>query len=131
MRRLALGGLALLFLMGSAGIWLSVGLRENTWQTAASICLRVGLVLGAGWLAYDQLQRAAAKTPPWLAGSVGLALLVLVFRPRALIYVLPVLAGLAFLQFLGWLFKPLPTTPNARRDRGRRRPPNPRPRSPL
>jgi len=123
MRRHALGLFSILFLLGGGAIWSFIGLAENTWQTAASTCLRVGLLLGAGWLAYDQVGQVLKKTPPWLAGTLALAVLIAIIRPRAMLYLLPLLAGLALLQFIGWLFKPLPKNV-PRRGPARRTPPD-------
>jgi hypothetical protein len=44
----------------------------------AAACLRVGVVLGALWLAYAELSRVPARV--WMAATA--ALLVLALRPR-------------------------------------------------
>jgi hypothetical protein len=74
----------------------------------ASVCLRVGLTLSAIWLAFPQLDELSRRVPPWLLACVGLGLLVVVIRPRAILTIGPVLAVIFALQFVGWLFKPLP-----------------------
>jgi hypothetical protein len=85
------------------------------------VCLRVGLVLGATWLAYPQLSRVAERFPPWLIGGFLLGALVVLIRPRAIFAVLPILAAIAFLQFLGWLFRPLPDARRAGRNKAKSR----------
>ena len=73
-----------------------------------SVFERVGIVLGLMWLAYEQVLKISQRSPPWLLGCIGLCLLVIVARPKAIVVVAPLLAAVAVLQFFGWLFKPLP-----------------------
>ena len=77
-----------------------------------SVCMRVGFLLGALWLALPQLSQISQRTPPWFAGGVLLLGLVIAVRPKSVVFVLPILAAMALLHFWGWLFKPLP---NAKR----------------
>ena len=83
------------------------GHDDNT-QWIMSVCLRVGLLLAAIWLALPQLAQLAQRMPPWLAGGTLLVGLLVAIRPRLIVYVAPLLAAMAVLQFWGWLFKPLP-----------------------
>jgi len=106
MRRILMGVLALLFLGAAGGIYLNGVTDDNMFLL--SVCQRVGLVLGAMWLAYEQVRKISQNSPPWLLGSIGLCLVVLVVRPKAILIVAPLLAVVAALQFFGWLFKPLP-----------------------
>jgi hypothetical protein len=55
---------------------------------------RVGAVLGALWLAYPQL----SLLPRWLLATLLAAMVVISWRPKALLIVLPVLAALALLR---------------------------------
>lgn len=103
MRRTALGILALAFLMAAGGIFLRGLAHEYT--LVLSVCLRMGLVLGAMWLAYEQAHEMIRSTPPWVMGGAALGLLVIVVRPRAIIVVGPLLAGAAALHWLGKFLK--------------------------
>ncbi len=122
MRRILIGILAILFL-GAAGAIFLRGVTDET-EFLLSVCLRVGLVLGAMWLAYEQVLAISQRTPPWLLGCIGACLAVIVIRPRTIVIVAPLIAGIAVLQFVGWLFKPLP---NRRKAPRTTRPPEDRP----
>ncbi|NOY29359.1 MAG: hypothetical protein GXP28_04035 [Planctomycetes bacterium] len=105
MRRTLLGILALVFLMTAGGIFLRGLAHEST--LALSVCLRMGLVLGAMWLAYEQVHEIIRRTPPWVMGGAALGLLVVVVRPRAIIAVGPLLVSAAALYGLGKFLKPV------------------------
>ena len=60
-------------------------------------CVRVGLVLGALWLAMPQLQSFFAKTPRWLLTASAIGLIVVVVKPLLALVVVPVLGLLWFL----------------------------------
>lgn len=109
MQRLLLGILALVFLTaGVAG--LSVyGTSDSDVSAAASVALRAGVLLAAWWLALPQLSQLMRRFPPWMWGCMALAAVVLVWRPRLLIYLIPLFGLLALLRFAGWLLQPLPT----------------------
>jgi len=64
-------------------------------------------VLGAMWLAYEQVHEIIRRTPPWVMGGAALGLLVVVVRPRAIIAVGPLLASAAMLHWLGKFLKPV------------------------
>lgn len=117
MRRILMGILALLFLAAAGVVYLRAAPAEDFFLIRQvpddekfwlSVLLRVGLVLGAMWLAYEQVVKIGQRSPPWLLGCIGLCLLVIVIRPKAILIVVPLLALVALLQFFGWLFKPLP-----------------------
>ncbi len=118
MRRILIGILALLFL--GAAVALHFSDNDNSIYLL-SICLKVGLVLGAICFAYDQVLKISQRSPPWLLGIIGVALLVIVIRPKAIVIVAPLLAGIAVLQFVGWLFKPLPNSRKTKRSTPRRK----------
>ncbi|MCA9232076.1 MAG: hypothetical protein KDA57_15615 [Planctomycetales bacterium] len=124
MRRTILGCLALAFL-ATAGVMFAGGLAAE--QTLAlSVCLRMGSVLGAMWLAYDQVHELVRRTPPWMMAGAALSLLVVVVRPRAILAVAPLLATAAALHWLGQLLRPLPDVknPESKRKPARRTPPD-------
>jgi len=121
MRRALLGILSLVFLMGAGGIFLSGLAQEHT--LALSVCLRMGIVLGAMWLAYEQVHEIIRRTPPWVMGGAALGLLVVVVRPRAIVAVGPLLAGAAALHWLGKFLNP---KPQSKKKNGRPQPPQDR-----
>ncbi len=102
------------FLIGGITLIMVRGTGDSQWSMAASICIRVGLMLGAIWLAFPQIIGIAKRFPPWLMATVAVTGLVVAARPRMILYLGPVVAAIAFLQFVGWLFKPLPN-PKAKR----------------
>ncbi len=108
MRRTLLGILALSFLSVAGGIFLRGSASDYT--LVLSVCLRMGLVLGALWLAFDQVHDMIRRTPPWVMGGIALGMIVVVVRPRAILAVAPLLAGAAALHWLGQLLKPTPTS---------------------
>jgi len=106
MRRTLLGIVSLLFLAASGTIYFQGVTDDNIFLL--SVCQRVGIVLGAMWLAYDQVLKLSRKSPSWMLGCIAACLLVIVVRPKAIFIVAPLLALVMVLQFFGWLFKPLP-----------------------
>ena len=107
-RRHIMGLFGLAFLLCGVGLLVARGASDSQWSMFASICIRVGLMLGAIWLAFPQVVGLAQRFPPWLMGTVGFSALVVAARPRMIFYLGPVVVAIAFLQFVGWLFKPLP-----------------------
>ncbi|NOY43278.1 MAG: hypothetical protein GXP26_15775 [Planctomycetes bacterium] len=104
MHRLLIGIIAL-GLLATAGVLYAQGLAQE-YVIVLSGCLRMGMVLGAIWLAYDQVHEIIRRTPPWLIGAIGLSLVVVVVRPRAILALGPLLAGAVALHYLGRLLKP-------------------------
>ena len=104
MRRTLLGILALSFLLTAGGLFFLGFASEYTLVLSAS--LRMGLVLGALWLAFDQVHEIVRRTPPWVMGGIALGMIVVVVRPRAIAAVFPLLLGAAALHWLGQFFKP-------------------------
>jgi hypothetical protein len=93
MRRTVLGVFAAVFLLGGALLYFLEPLRESYALGAGG--LRIGMVLGAFWLAWPQLARV-----PWWFLQAGLAgALVVAVRPKAAVLVLPILAAL-------WIVRP-------------------------
>jgi cell division protein FtsW (lipid II flippase) len=101
-RRTKLGILALLLLL-LAGV---LKLLESTTPLAMEgwgACLRVGMILGAFWLAYPDLVRL----PIWAFPAIGLLCLAAIRWKIFLFAVPPAL-------FLGWLLIPRPAAKNRR-----------------
>ena len=108
-RRHLMGLLGLASLIAGVSLLIIRGTNDSQWSMFASICLRVGLMLGAMWLAFPQIVGLARRFPPWLMATIAISGLVIAARPRMIVYLAPVLAAIVILQFIGWLFKPLPT----------------------
>lgn len=104
-RRHIMGLFGIAFLAGGLGLLLLTGTSDNQF---AGFCIRVGLMLGAIWLALPQVVGLTKRFPPWLMATIAISGLVIAARPRMILYLGPVVAAIAFLQFVGWLFKPLP-----------------------
>ena len=107
-RRHIMGLFGIAFLLSGVGLLAAKGASDSQWSMFASICIRVGLMLNVIWLAFPQVVGLAKRFPPWLMATIGVTGLVIAARPRMIIYLGPVVAAIAVLQFVGWLFKPLP-----------------------
>jgi peptidoglycan/LPS O-acetylase OafA/YrhL len=98
MRRTILGILAILFLLAAAILYY-FGPLDATWQMLRNNAVRIGLVLGAFWLAYPQLSRI----PWWFVQAMLAAALVIAINPRVApkvaLIVLPLLLVL-------WIVRP-------------------------
>ena len=75
-------------------------------EATRSFCWRMGLLLAAAWLAYDDVQRL----PNWLLLAMPVLLVVLVKWSRLLLLLIPALILWAVLRRLFW--------PNGERRRG-------------
>jgi hypothetical protein len=108
MRRVVLGILAIAFVGGGVAAYY-FGWFEDSYAIGAG-AIRIGLVLGAFWLAWPQL----ARIPWWFvqAGLVGT--LVVAVRPKAAVLVLPILAAL-------WMIRPRKKTRTTRKPAPQRR----------
>lgn len=95
MNRNTLGILALLLLLLGLGITFGGKATGNSLGFAGG-CVRVGLVLGALWLALPQVQTFFARTPRWLLTASAIGLIVVVVKPLLLLAVLPILGALWF-----------------------------------
>jgi hypothetical protein len=105
-RRHALGLFAVTFLTAAGILAYRIGLNEVQESVSTSICLRVGLVLGAAWLAYPQLQQLGRQFPPWLIAATAFGMLLLLVQPKAFRFLLPVILILLALQMLGRFLQP-------------------------
>jgi hypothetical protein len=88
--RPSLGIISLALIVGGA-VLMAWPINGDPYLGAVSV--RAGLVLGALWLALPNIRRA----PHWLLYGVAVLALVLIVRPRLLLYALPVAAVVAFL----------------------------------
>jgi len=115
MRRHLLGILGIGSLVGWIAILATHGSASDQWGAAAGICMKVGLTLTAVWLAFPQLDDIADRVAPWMLAVIGIGGLIFIAKPKTILYLGPLLAAIAVLQFVGWLFKPLPNPPAKRR----------------
>jgi hypothetical protein len=66
---------------------------NDTLSAAGGACLRVGIVMALWWFAFPQVERI----PRWLAFATGLALFVVLLRPKLILVAIPLLVVLWFL----------------------------------
>ncbi len=98
MNRTALGLVTLLLLI-IGGITLGTrGPGDESTTPFAAGCIRVGLVLGALWLALPQIVVFLSKTPKWLLTASAIGLIIGAIKPILLLLIVP---GLVALWFLG------------------------------
>ena len=97
MRRHTVGILALVLI--AIGVFAMAAGGIQSFATAA--CLRIGLVLGAFWLAFPQLQQMLSRFSFWVvvAGIVGIALLLV---SKSSFVLIPLAVAVAVLYFVGW-----------------------------
>jgi len=88
-----IGIIALLLLLGA--------LASLIWPLAGSFgaqlpgaCLRVGAVVGAWWLAYNELRRV----PAWLWIALLSVAVVVAAKPRVAVFAIPIILVLAILK---------------------------------
>ena len=119
MRRTILGILAIVFFLAGVVTLAVKGTGESGVSAAASVCMRVGMLLGALWLALPQVEKLLARFPLWAIAGIGGGLLLAVTNFRLFLVCAPLLAiaGLAFgaKRFFRWLFEPLPTSASKKR----------------
>lgn len=89
-QRRILGGGAILLFLCAAALWM--------WWPDAELqlacCWRGGAILGAAWLAYDDVQRL----PNWILVALPLLLIVLIRWPRYFLMLIPVLIAWGVLR---------------------------------
>jgi hypothetical protein len=110
-----MGLLGIAFLLSGLVLLVVKGVNDSQWSMYASMSVRVGLMLSAIWLAFPQVVDVAKRFPPWLLATIVLSGLVVAASPKRALYLVPVVAAIVFLQFVGWLFKPLPNPKSKRR----------------
>lgn len=101
MRRNLLGIIALALLVAAVYGLVVHGVTDDEASMITSICLRVGLVLGAAWLALPQLTRLSGKASPWIIVPVAAAAVAITVRPRTIVVFGPILLLLGLLHLLG------------------------------
>src|SRR5688572_20622930 len=86
--RTLIGIIALLLLV--AGFVTKGYAEEAVWGG----CIRMGVMLGIWWFAYPQVQHV----PRWLAITGGITIIVVVLRPKLVLFAIPILIVLWFLR---------------------------------
>lgn len=103
LRRLLVLALALILLIGGGlGKWYE-GADSIPFASAAMI--RIGLVLGALWLAWPSLRRPARWLPPGAAVIGVIALAVVAAQPRLIIVAIPAVGALISLAAMARAFR--------------------------
>ncbi|MFK8114897.1 MAG: hypothetical protein AB8B91_22030 [Rubripirellula sp.] len=101
--RKAIFGVASVILLGAAGSGYQFGWIESLLgsksaaQFAIAGMVRVGLVCGAIWLAFDSLKRPARWLPPGLAAIGVLLIVVIAAQPKLILVLAPAIGVLATL----------------------------------
>lgn len=114
MNRTLLGILALIcFLSGVVML-----LAGHGGEVAGGL-IRVGLVLGALWLALPSITGILTRTPKWVLTAAVIGIVICVVRPQLLLLVVPLLLALWFLSSR-FLSSPADPTILGRRPRRRR-----------
>lgn len=90
-QRQILGALAIALVVVGAALALTGAERQDM----AGMCVRIGLILGAAWLALPDLQRPGAK---WLFAAIGVFAFVVAKFPKLTIYAGIALVAIAVLR---------------------------------
>lgn len=106
-RRQVLGIIASGLLAAGVLILWKYGTDAESASLYGSICLRLGLVLGAIWLAFPQILQIWIKRPSGTTLLIGAGILALIAYPKSAIVMVPIIAILLGLNFITWLKKPL------------------------
>ena len=116
MHRHVIGAVGLFVLLAGVAVWALVD-REQSWWAASGALIRVGLLTLAIWLAMperaDQIRWPRVAT----SGGIILAVLVLAWRPRLVLYLAPyaIVVGV-----IGYFLRPRPRGGGPRRAGARR-----------
>ena len=107
MQRHLLGIIALVFTVTGIALLIRGGVSGDK-STIAAVLLKVGPVLGVMWLAFPQLIQVVRRGPPWVIAAFVIGIGAMIYNKRTALVVIPVWLAIAALQFVGWLFNPLP-----------------------
>jgi uncharacterized membrane protein len=101
-RRRTLGTLAAVLLIVGGALMLGPPLASASGYVAG-FCIRVGLLLGALWLALPQIFALYNKYPRWVWIGLIVAAVALFFSPAIIQILIPVVVVAALLYYLGYL----------------------------
>lgn len=120
MNRMLLGIIALVLLVAGVGmVVLAPRDANNTALSIAGGLIRMGLVLGALWLALPSITGMLSRTPKWVLTAAVIGIVVCVVRPQLLLLVVPLFLVLWFLSGR-FLSSPADPTILGRRQRRKR-----------
>lgn len=94
MNRTAVGLIALLLIVIGGITLVTRGVGDESTTPFAAGCIRVGLVLGALWLALPQITAFFARAPRWLLVASAIGLIIGAVKPWLLLIIVPVLIAL-------------------------------------
>ena len=97
MMRTQIGLIALVLLVSAIGLYVAGAVAANMAGTVGGL-LRVGLVMGALWLALPQLSSLFSRLPKWLLVATAIAAVIVAIRPAIMLYAL---GALVLLWFFG------------------------------
>ncbi|MCA9175688.1 MAG: hypothetical protein KDB14_14485 [Planctomycetales bacterium] len=103
-RRHFLGSCSIVLLAAAA--WLLMGNGGASDMAVAGGCMRIGLVLAAVWLAWPQISEITYRVPAWVGWTLLVSFVLIVARPRTIVFVGPLLLALLALHWMGFLLKP-------------------------
>ncbi|MCM2369312.1 hypothetical protein [Aporhodopirellula aestuarii] len=109
-RRRLVGGVASILLIGAAIGHFSGAVAQWTGSVSTSQFLlaamtRIGLVLGAMWLAWDSLRKPVRWLPPGLAVLGVIAIVMVAAQPKLIIAILPMFGFVAVLTSVLRVFR--------------------------
>ena len=106
MRRTAVGIIALAFLAVAGYGFSKHGFDGEDTAFLWNSCWRMGLVLGTVWLALPQLLEKRADFSPIVLILGIVTALVIVIRPKAIVFLWPIFLIIGIVQFFRWLARP-------------------------
>lgn len=106
MRRHLLGIISLCLILAAIYGLFTHGVGDDQTSMMISMCLRIGMILGAIWLAFPQLIRMSASSSPWTMILIGAIMLAIVIRPKTIVVLGPILLLLGMLHLAGRVLKP-------------------------
>lgn len=106
MRRTAVGIIALLLLAIAGYGYYHHGFDGGETSFFWNSCWRMGLVMGTVWLALPQLLERKSNASPLVLALGIVTALVIVVRPKTIVFLWPVFAIIGIIQFFRWLAQP-------------------------
>lgn len=91
---IGIAAIALLAISAALFLFSDADALDSGWQQLTAACLRVGLTMGALWLAWPQLERL----PSWLIVGVFTGLVLLALRPKLFPVALVIAIGVSILR---------------------------------
>ena len=99
-RRLFLGVCSIVLIISAIVLLLQEN-QSSTTRVTAGGCMRIGLLLGAIWLAWPQVADVTQNVPAWMGWTLLGSFVVVVSRPRLIVLVGPLVLTLIALNWAG------------------------------